>query len=73
MCFWNPSFVDVLFSLQWSFCGLQGFHLLLQGLAEVSDVENFQALDTKVFSLFMFALSLKRVSASKIVNSQGDL
>lgn len=24
-----------------------GFHLLLQGLAEVSDVENFQALDTK--------------------------
>ncbi|XP_050936538.1 negative regulator of systemic acquired resistance SNI1 isoform X2 [Cucumis melo] len=28
----------------------QGFHQLLQGLAEVSDVENFQALDTKVLS-----------------------
>ncbi|XP_038894526.1 negative regulator of systemic acquired resistance SNI1 isoform X1 [Benincasa hispida] len=38
-----------------------GFHLLLQGLAEVSDVENFQALDTKVLSnmlLFHYLVSV---------------
>uniref|UniRef100_A0A0A0L466 Uncharacterized protein n=1 Tax=Cucumis sativus TaxID=3659 RepID=A0A0A0L466_CUCSA len=28
----------------------EGFHQLLQGVAEVSDVENFRALDTKAAS-----------------------
>ncbi|KAG6583973.1 Negative regulator of systemic acquired resistance SNI1, partial [Cucurbita argyrosperma subsp. sororia] len=38
-----------------------GFHLLLQGLAEVSDFENFQASDTKVLSnmlLFHYLVSV---------------